>query len=357
MNKAFFNVKNISEEVGEITVYGTICKYPFVEYGETSSLLFSKELQKIKDAKKIDIKINSGGGDVHEALAMYHQLKRLSENKEVTAYIDGLAASAATIVALGAEKVVMGKGCYFMIHNPAAYTGYATSDELEKTKELLDKTKENIMDIYLGKTKLSREELIEKMDDETWFNADEALAAGFVDTIATYETDTQNNISNALIPGIVNKIPSELTQLMNKKINKEAKMTLKELKENHSELYNEVKQELIKTNVVTNAIEQAIADERARIKNLDSLKTYSPKAKEIVDKAKFEEVRDYRDVVVDLYNLNAEKAAGEINGSEKEKQEAGFYNIQSGNLGTPEEQAEEAMINAALEEMGFKKGE
>lgn len=357
MSKKFFEIKNVSEDVGEIVVYGEIYKYMCGDYGDVSSLSFSKELEKLEDKKKINIKINSGGGDVFEALAIHHQLKRLGETKEIVAYIDGLAASAATLIALGANQVIMGKGCYFMIHNPSSYMGYATIDELEQMKEHLEKTKQNIIDLYLEKTNLSRDELVEKMDNETWFNSDEALKYGFIDKIATYNTNTISNISNVLIPNISNKIPSELTQLINK--NKEEKnMTLKELQEKYPNVYAEVKnnitQELAKTDTVKKAIQNAVEAERARIKNLDSIKIYSEKAKEIVDKAKYEEVRDYKDVIVDLYNLNAEKAANEIDQVEKEKEQAGINNIASGNLGTPEEQIELNIINAALAELEVK---
>ncbi|MBR8701151.1 ATP-dependent Clp protease proteolytic subunit [Fusobacterium sp. DD29] len=357
MSKKFFEIRNISENTGEITIYGEIYKYAYEEFGDVSSLSFSKELEKLKDKTKINIKINSGGGDVFEALAIHHQLKRLGENKEVTAYIDGLAASAATLIALGANKIIMGKGCYFMIHNPSSFMGYATIEELEQMKEHLEKTKQNIIDLYLEKTNLSRDELVEKMDNETWFTSDEALKYGFVDSIATYGTNTLNNISNVLIPNISNKIPSELTQLINK--NKEEKnMTLKELQEKYPNVYAEVKnnitQDLAKTDTVKKAIQNAVEAERARIKNLDGIKIYSEKAKEIVNKAKYEEVRDYKDVIVDLYNLNAEKAANEINQAEREKEQAGINNIASGHLGTPEEQEELNIINAALAELGIK---
>ena len=357
MSKKFFEIKNLSEDTGEITVYGEITQYVcsfFGENGDVSSLKFSKELEKLKDKKKINIKINSGGGDVFEALSIHHQLKRLGEEKEITAYIDGLAASAATLIALGANKIIMGKGCYFMIHNPSSYMGYATAKEMQEMKEHLEKTKQNIIDIYLEKTNLSKDELIQKMDEETWFNADEALKFGFIDSIATYTSNPIKDISNVLIPSITNKIPSELTQLINKqkKQHEEEVMTLQELQEKHPSLLNEVKNnitnELMQTEQVKKAIENAIVAERERIKNLDNIKVYSDAAREIINKAKFEEVRDYKDVVVDLYNLNAEKASGEINKIETEKKQAGIYNIQTGDLGTSGQQEEDNIINAAL---------
>ena len=86
--RTFFEIKNISDDVGEIRVYGDICKWAWEEYGETSSVTFSKQLANLKNVKKLELKINSPGGDVFEAVAMYHERKRFAQGKEVTAYID-----------------------------------------------------------------------------------------------------------------------------------------------------------------------------------------------------------------------------------------------------------------------------
>lgn len=356
-NKMFFEIKNISKDVGEIQVYGEICKWAWESDGETSAFTFSKQLEKLRDVKKIELKINSPGGDVFEAIAMYHSLKRIGKAKEIIAFVDGIAASAATILTLAANKVVMGKGCYFMIHNPLMYMGYSNVEEMNEAVEHLNKTKENILDLYEEKCKLSREEISEKMDKTTWYSAEEALQVGFIDEIANYDSSVSNlNISNIFISELKNMaIPEKLkTILQNQK--KEEKMTLQELKMQYPEVFNNYEKEVLdkikETDVVKNAINSAILEERKRIKALDSIKTVSEAAKAIVDKAKFEEVRDYRDVIVDLYNLNAEKAAAEITQLEKEKKDAGIYNIFSGSLGNEKEQLENDIINAALEEIG-----
>ena len=135
-------------------------------------------------------------------------------------------------------------------------------------------------------------------------------------------------------------------------------MTLQELKVQHPELLKAYEKEVIDkikgTDTVKNAIDAAIEEERKRIKALDNIKVTSEAAREIVDKAKFDEVRDYRDVIVDLYNLNAEKAGREIDQVEGEKRDAGIYDIQSGTLGSSKEQVENDIINAALRELGVK---
>lgn len=356
--RIFFEIKNISDEVGEVRIYGDICKYPWEEIGETSSVTFSKQLATLRDVKKLELKINSPGGDVFEAVAMYHEIKRFAQGKEVTAYIDGMAASAATLLTLAADKTIMGKGCYFMIHNPLMYMGYANVEEMNEAIEHLNKTKENLLDLYVEKCKLSREEIAEKMDKTTWYTAEEALQAGFIDEIANYDSSISNlNISNVFTSELKNlAIPEKLKNILEE--NKEEKMTLQDLKMQHPELLKVYEKEIIDkikgTDAVKNIVDAAVEEERKRIKALDGIKITSEAAKEIVNKAKFDEVRDYRDVIVDLYNLNAEKAGREIAQVEEEKKDAGIYNIQSGTLGNSKEQMENDIISAALAELGIK---
>lgn len=361
----FFSIKNLSDTEGEIRISGEITRYAWEEWGETSSFIFNKQLEKIKNCKKINVKINSPGGDISEALAMYHELKRLSQEKEITAYIDGMAASAATLIAIAANKTVMGKGCYFMIHNPMIYMGYSNTAEMQEAIEHLGKTKENILDLYVEKSSLTREEIAKKMDEETFFTAQEALNAGFIDEIASYDNDTvTSNIINACSMSLKNSksIPKALSEILNKKP-KEDKMTLAELKIQHPDLLNQYQQEVLSSvlgtdtvkNAINSAVQTAITDERKRIQNLDRIKTYSQAARDIVNKAKFEEPRDYKDIIVDLYNMTSEQAGREIEIAEKNKKDNGIYNITSGILGSSQEQIENNILNAALKELGLDK--
>ena len=136
-------------------------------------------------------------------------------------------------------------------------------------------------------------------------------------------------------------------------------MTLKELKAQHPELINELQAELINTDTVKNAIngavQTAIAEERKRIQNLDGIKTYSKAAKELVDKAKFEEPRDYKDIIVDLYNMNSEHAGREIKRGEDEKAAAGFNGITSGMEESEKEQMLNSIVETALKELNIKR--
>jgi ATP-dependent Clp protease, protease subunit len=134
-------------------------------------------------AKRVNLRINSPGGDVFEARAMVTALRAFREQgHEVVAYIDGIAASAASYLALAADRVVMADGAFYMIHKAWAMT-LGNADDMTAMGAILSKVDESIVDDYARKTNKSRDELIAWMSAETWFTAAEARDAGFVDEV------------------------------------------------------------------------------------------------------------------------------------------------------------------------------
>lgn len=142
--------------------------------------------------RDVALHINSPGGDVFESLAMASAIA--AHTGKVTAYIDGLAASAATSLALAASEVVMVEGGLFMIHN--AWTmAWGNKTELRATADLLDKVDSSIVATYARKTGAEDAQIVTWMDAETWFTAQEALDAGFVDQVSvpSQAAGTQNS--------------------------------------------------------------------------------------------------------------------------------------------------------------------
>jgi ATP-dependent Clp protease, protease subunit len=129
----------------------------------------------------LHVRINSPGGDVFEARAMKSLLDQCP--CRVVTHIDGLAASAATTVALAGDEIVMAEGAYFMIHNAWSIAIGSKEDMLDMAK-LLEKMDGTIGADYAQKTGLSLAAVATLMDEETWMTAQEALDAGFVDKIA-----------------------------------------------------------------------------------------------------------------------------------------------------------------------------
>lgn len=150
---------------------------------ETSANHFREVLAQYPNATEIEIYINSLGGNVVEGTAIYNQLKRHPAHK--TVYVDGFAASIASVIAMAGDEVVMPANTLMMIHNMSLDV-YGTSKELRKAADDLDVINSTGREAYLQKAgdKLSRERLVEMMDAETWLPARECVELGLADRIA-----------------------------------------------------------------------------------------------------------------------------------------------------------------------------
>jgi len=138
-------------------------------------------IQSNKDAEELVLHINSMGGETLAGFTIYDILK-LSKLK-VTVKIEGIAASSASLVALAGDTIEMTENSFFMIHYP--WSGFVgNSEEFQARKELLDKLGDRCVDIYIKESGNSEEQVREWMKDSTYFNAEEAVAAGFVTSIS-----------------------------------------------------------------------------------------------------------------------------------------------------------------------------
>ena len=124
--------------------------------------------------------INSPGGDIFEAKAICANIRRIS--CQTIAVVDGLCASAATSIALACGKVQMDRGAYFMIHQASSVV-FGNKLDMRKMAETLETIEQSIVDAYVGKTGLPREEVVSMMEETTWFKANEAREKGFVDEV------------------------------------------------------------------------------------------------------------------------------------------------------------------------------
>lgn len=147
--------------------------------GGIGAKAFIDELNAVT-ATQIDLHINSPGGSVFDGFAIFNAIRRHSA--EVTSYVDGLAASIASVIALAGDRVLMAENALFMIHMPMG-VACGTAAELRKTAEALDHIAESMLNTYEAKATLSRADLVAACEEETWYSAAEALEAGFADEI------------------------------------------------------------------------------------------------------------------------------------------------------------------------------
>lgn len=148
-------------------------------YGdEVTPQLFKDELN--AGNGNITVWINSPGGDVFAAAQIYNMLRDYKGS--VTVKIDGIAASAASVIAMAGDKVCVSPVAMMMIHNPATMA-MGEAKDMQKAIDMLNEVKESILNAYEFKTGLTRARLSHMMDDETWFNAKKAVELGFADKI------------------------------------------------------------------------------------------------------------------------------------------------------------------------------
>ena len=186
-----YEIKNEGEDEATIYLYDIIGEDFFG--GGVSAKQFAGDLSKIT-AGTIHVRVNSPGGNVFEARAMQTALVQHPAN--IVAHIDGLAASAATYVMLGADEIEAVDGAMFMIHNASGLV-LGNKADMRKTADILDKVDEGIATDYVAKTGKSIEKIHQWMDAETEFTAKEALKNGFIDRI--YKPDaTKRDAEKAL---------------------------------------------------------------------------------------------------------------------------------------------------------------
>lgn len=157
-------------------------------YWEINANDIEEELKNANN-KPLNIHINSNGGEVFEGFTIYNLIKGYSG--QTTVYVDGLAASIASVIALAGDKVIMNKASMFMIHN-ASGGCYGNAEEMKKVVEALEKINSVIKDIYVAKTGLSIEKLTELMDNETFMTPSECLEYGFCDEVIDEEPTSQS---------------------------------------------------------------------------------------------------------------------------------------------------------------------
>ena len=321
-------VKAKNEAEAEVLLYDEIGDW----WGK-SAKNFVKEIKDLGDVSKITLRVNSAGGDVFDAQAMYSYLRTHKAYKTVR--IDGLAASAASFLAMVGDKVIMPSNAMMMIHNPWMGT-WGEAEDMRKAADFLDKIRDTIAAIYAVKTGLDHDKIISMMDDETWMTADEALSLGFCDEMdaaievaACARSLTDGDISwktavgearfsrelGAKMPESARKIPltllKEATIPVNTKkiedLKEETVLDIKNVADLETAYPQLVKEIRDRADCASSAYSRGIQAERDRIKALDELS--GPGRDVIIAKAKYEEPREARDIAMELLRVSVNQTA------------------------------------------------
>ncbi len=282
-SKKFWNFRNEAEaETAELLLYGDIANETW--YGdEATPKQFAEDLDKC-GGKPLNVRINSPGGDVFAAHAIYNQLKDYAGDVSIT--IDGMCASAATIVACAGGHVTMPSNAVYMIHNPACFVmDYMTADDAQGVAKQLDTVKNTIIAVYHDRVNgaLTDKKIAKLMDAETWMSAQEALDNGFIDEVAGGDT-VENMLDGSTL--IVNSVSVSLKKYKNTAhlrdiLNKKGAQNVE------NDVLSKIKNLLgIKETPQQSVEDKAVQQERERVAALDALRNGKKSVDAIVETAK-----------------------------------------------------------------------
>lgn len=189
--------------------------YDEIGFWGTTASDFVTQLNNL-DVSKINVHINSPGGEIFDGLAIFNALDK--HDAEVTVYVDALAASAASFIAQAGDKIVMSQGAMMMIHDGSGLV-WGNAADMRQTADLLDKLSDNIASIYADAAGGTTEEWRELMRAETWYTADEAVAANLADEKGSSKApdgDAQNRWKNSLVNRLIREVtPEEYNRIVN----------------------------------------------------------------------------------------------------------------------------------------------
>ncbi|MGH0480972.1 head maturation protease, ClpP-related [Bacillus cereus] len=182
-NKFFQMKASANGKTADVFIYGEITKYAWEEYGEVSSITFKNELEALGDGiETINLYINSPGGSVFEAMAIIAMLKR--HPADIISYIDGVAASCASVLPMISKRIIMPNNSLMMIHH--AMTGaWGNAKQLRKAADDVERISQAMCQYYLDRSgeKMSEEMLYEMLEEDTWLTAEQCLELGLCDEI------------------------------------------------------------------------------------------------------------------------------------------------------------------------------
>ncbi|QWG33357.1 head maturation protease, ClpP-related [Bacillus mycoides] len=215
----------------QLTVYGSIGGW----FSENNAEAVRRKIQDVK-AEKIHVHINSGGGSAFDGVAICNQLKQHSA--EIIVHIDGWAASAASVIAMAGDKIIMPSNTMMMIHQASTFE-YGNADLFEKTARDLRKIDSALAASYKKRFVGTGEELKQLLKDETWLTAEEAVALGLADEIADEIeiVDTQEDEEEEVVENFKEGLVAKYTKQSNNQNPKEPIQEPVNTKQNLSTLF------------------------------------------------------------------------------------------------------------------------
>ena len=378
-----YNMVDLDDDSVEVNLYGEVVSNVPTDFwtGERVEGLyivlsdFLNDMETIKDKKNVTFHINSPGGEVFAGVSIYNRMKEFTGN--VTTIVDGLAASAASIIAQGGKTRKVCNGSLTMIHGASSFMiGYYNANQLKDDWNKINAIDKSISEIYASCTGIDKEKIKNMMVKTTWMSAQEAVENGFADEVVDTGTVTMSlNQSKSLLTvnGITmnarglfelpDNIPVEKAAAGTKPdgINAQnkggEKMTVEELKKDYPDLVDQIRTEAVQTAQETaqatqkNAVKEAVDAEVKRLKEIDEIAGKIQDQK-LVQDAKYGENRmSAGDLALAALKAQADAGATYLQAMESDAGNSGANAVESlpnGNLSAEEQEKQDIANGAAL---------
>lgn len=354
-----YNIVTNDDDSAEINMYGEVVSEIPTNFwtGERIEGLyivlsdFLNDMETLKNKANVTFHINSPGGEVFAGVAIYNRMKEFTGN--VTTIVDGLAASAASIIAQGGKTRKVCNGTLTMIHGASSFMfGYYNAHDMKDALAQINAIDKSIAEIYAKCTGMEQEKIKNMMAKTTWMSAQEAVDNGFADEIVENGEKVTMSLNSSKSLLTVNGVPMSARGLFNLPdsipvnqvtpgnepdvINKNEptggmeKMTLEELMQSEPELVNQIRNDAIQSvqNTVATSINDAVSAELTRLQSIDEIADKIGD-KELINRAKYGDVKmSAGDLALEA--LKAQKDAGSafLNNMQQDAKDSGATGVE-----------------------------
>lgn len=347
MNKRFWSFRNMEDSSAELLLYGELSDASW--FGdETTPRQFAEDLNKLGEVSRIVVRINSGGGDVFAAQTIGNLLEQ--HRAQTVARIDGLCASAATVVACHCDRVEAAEDSTYMIHPvKMGICDFVDAVTMQQYISALEAIRENIVTLYVRKTGREKDEVAGWMDGTSWWTGAQAMEKGFVDELVTDGAGAvienrggtlfvnsvntslpfekapefvQNRLAAApAASSFVNKRPAgEPEKTSHKEVKNMAEeiKTVDELRKEYPELVGQIEQA---------AAQKATDEERQRIRDIEEMSI--PGSEAVTSEAKFVKPMSAKDYAVAVVKNAKEQGMAYLNAAKMDAEMSGAGEVKS----------------------------
>lgn len=393
----FWNVVDLDDDTGIIELTGDVVSEVPISWWTDEPIPgnyitpegFKEDLELVKDKKNIQIRINSCGGDLYSGIAIHNAIADLKANK--TVIVDGIAASAASVIACQKDaEVMIYPGSMIMIHGAACMVwDYMTAEDSEKITRSLKAANRAIAQIYNERTGTSMETLLNMMTKETWMVGQEAIDKGFADTLLGAETEPEMELSAdhkvLMVAGVRHDVSAfhipvnKLIRPADKAVGNTEKpsgnggttqggtkpmpITLDELRAQEPDLVSQIEADAVSAHAEESrqAVADAVQAERDRIREIDEIAD-SIGDRTLVNEAKYGETpMNAHDLAFEAVKRAREAGANFITQMNNDADASGANDVPADPNGGPEvdeveEQSDEEIVNKAVEVYRKMKG-